>query len=170
MDQRVTRRALTSNGVDPKLAPAMSTKKRKASSLDRLVDTVARLRAPNGCPWDREQTHLSLIRFLREEARELEDAVRNGKAHEIEDELGDVLLQVLLHSQIAKESGLFDIEDVAESQLLKLKRRHPHVFGHKKFKTADQVLRNWASIKEEERQLRSRDVARRGLADRKAAG
>ena len=148
----------------------MPGKKRRLRSLDRLVNVVAKLRSPDGCPWDREQTHLSLIRFLREEARELEDAVRNGKAHEIEDELGDVLLQVLLHAQIAKENGIFDIEDVAESQLLKLKRRHPHVFGSRRFKTAEQVLRHWSAIKEDERRLRSRDVARRGLAERRAAG
>ena len=148
----------------------MPAKKRRPHSLDRLVEVVARLRSPGGCPWDREQTHLSLIRFLREEARELEDAVRNGKAHEIEDELGDVLLQVFLHAQIAKENGLFDIQDVAESQLLKLKRRHPHVFGSRQYKTAEQVVRHWSSIKEDERRMRSKDGVRRGLAERRAAG
>jgi uncharacterized protein YabN with tetrapyrrole methylase and pyrophosphatase domain len=88
-------------------------------------------------------------------------ALRRGKAHEIEDELGDLLLQVLLHSEIAKEKGRFDIQDVAKSQFLKLKRRHPHVFGHRRFKTAEEVLLNWDEIKVAERKLRRRDLARR---------
>ena len=161
-------RAKTTTATKTATATKTSDRRGRAASLNRLIATVARLRSPKGCPWDREQTHLSLIRFLREEARELEDAVRNGKAHEIEDELGDVLLQVLLHAEIAKENGLFDIQDVAESQLLKLKRRHPHVFGRKRFKTADDVRRNWHVIKEQERRLRYRDIARRGLEGRRA--
>ena len=129
--------------------------------LDRLVTLIARLRSPKGCPWDREQTHLSLIKHLREEAKELEAALKKGTWHEIEDELGDVLLQVLLHAQIAKENRLFDIQDVARSQFLKLKRRHPHVFGDARASTAEDVLRNWDEIKGRERTLRERDVRRR---------
>jgi tetrapyrrole methylase family protein/MazG family protein len=132
-----------------------------AKPVDRLIGIVARLRAPKGCPWDRKQTHVSLIKFLREEARELEDALRRGHWHEIEDELGDLLLQVLLHSQIAKEKGLFDIQDVAQSQYLKLVRRHPHVFGRRKLRTAAEVLDSWAEIKRKERSQRRRDVRRR---------
>ena len=129
--------------------------------FDELVSIIARLRAPKGCPWDRKQTHASLVKYLREEARELEAAIRKGEWHELEDELGDMLLQILLHAQISKEEGFFDIQDVARSQALKLKRRHPHVFGSRKFSTAGQVLRHWAEIKEKERKLRRKDVLRR---------
>lgn len=131
------------------------------SSLDRLAELVEKLRSPRGCPWDREQTHLSLIRFLREEAGELERALRKGEWHEIEDELGDVLLQIFLHAQIAKEKGQFDIQDVALSQYLKLVRRHPHVFGRKRLKTPQEVLEQWKDIKQRERAQRRKDLARR---------
>jgi uncharacterized protein YabN with tetrapyrrole methylase and pyrophosphatase domain len=98
---------------------------------------------------------------LREESRELEAALKRGQWHEIEDELGDVLLQVLLHAQIASEAGLFDIHDVALSQYRKLVRRHPHVFGRRRLKTAGEVLANWKSIKEKERDARRKDLKRR---------
>ncbi|MDD5655721.1 MAG: MazG nucleotide pyrophosphohydrolase domain-containing protein [Elusimicrobia bacterium] len=123
---------------------------------------MARLRSPRGCPWDRAQTHLSLIRFLRAESRELAAALRRGAWHEIEDELGDVLLQVLLHAQIESERGRFDIQDVARSQYRKLVRRHPHVFGGRKLSSAGAVLANWKTIKARERRQRGRDVAARG--------
>lgn len=130
--------------------------------LDRLVKLVTRLRSPKGgCPWDREQTHLTLIHFLREESKELEGALERGEWHDIEDELGDLLLQVLLHAQIKKEEGRFDIEDVARSQYLKLRRRHPHVFGRARYKTAAEVKADWASIKGRERKQRDRDIRRR---------
>jgi tetrapyrrole methylase family protein/MazG family protein len=132
-----------------------------AKPTDRLINLVARLRSPNGCPWDRKQTHVSLVKFLREEARELEAALLRGQWHEIEDELGDLLLQVLLHAQIAKEKGLFDIQDVALSQCRKLVRRHPHVFGRRKLRSAGEVLANWTDIKRKERSQRHRDVQRR---------
>lgn len=127
--------------------------------LDRLIAVIARLRAPGGCPWDREQTHRSLIRFLREESLELERALRRGRSREIEDELGDVLLQVLLHARIEEERGRSGIQDVARAQCRKLIRRHPHVFGKKRLKTADDVLRSWAELKRRERALRRRDRA-----------
>lgn len=126
--------------------------------LDRLVVLVAKLRSPGGCPWDRKQTHLSLIKHLREESREVEQALRKGRPEEIEDELGDLLLQVLLHSQIAKENGRFDIQDVARAQYRKLKRRHPHVFGKRKLASASAVRSNWKKIKAHERRLRARDL------------
>lgn len=129
--------------------------------FDQLVAVVARLRSPKGCPWDRKQTHRSLIKYLRLEAEELAQALRRGNPHEIEDELGDILLQVLLHARIAEEEGLFDVHDVARAQALKLRRRHPHVFGKARFKTAGEVLRNWKAVKERERRLRARDLARR---------
>ncbi|MBI5241989.1 MAG: hypothetical protein HY926_16065 [Elusimicrobia bacterium] len=122
---------------------------------------VARLRSPQGCLWDRKQTHASLIKVLREEARELEKALRRGEWHEIEDELGDLLLQVLLHAQIAREKGLFDIQDVALSQHRKLVRRHPHVFGRAKLRTAGEVLASWDEIKRRERGQRQKDLTRR---------
>ena len=136
--------------------------KKKTKSLDDLIAVIARLRSPKGCPWDRKQTHVSLIKYLREESKELERAIKKGVWHEIEDELGDLLLQVLLHARIAEERGRFDIQDVARSQALKLRRRHPHVFGSRKFKTAGDVVRNWDSIKVEERRLRAADVQERG--------
>lgn len=132
--------------------------------LVRLVSLVAHLRSPKGCPWDREQTHESLLRYLREEAVEVEQAIKGGSWHELEDELGDLLLQVLLHAQIAAERGQFDIEDVARAQYLKLKRRHPHVFGKRKFKTGAEVKLNWKQIKDAERALRARDLERRDRA------
>ena len=131
------------------------------SQLRKLAEVVAFLRGPKGCPWDRKQTHLSLIRYLREEAKELEKALKKGNWHEIEDELGDLLLNVMLHAQIESEKGRFDIDDVARSQALKLRRRHPHVFGAAKFRTADEVLRHWGTIKKGERALRDADVRRR---------
>lgn len=129
--------------------------------LERLLRTVAFLRSQRGCPWDRKQTHRSLIPYLREEARELEAALRGGDWHEIEDELGDLLLNILLHAQIAAEQGRFDIEDVARSQALKLRRRHPHVFADARYRTAGEVKRHWRRIKARERALRRRDVRRR---------
>jgi MazG family protein len=134
--------------------------------MGKLIGLVARLRSPQGCPWDRKQTHLSLIKFLHEESKELAVALRRGDWHEIEDELGDVLLQVLLHSQIAKEEGRFDIEDVALSQYRKLVRRHPHVFGRRKLQTADEVLASWKDIKKTERARRQQDLRRRSSGRR----
>ncbi|MBI4347494.1 MAG: hypothetical protein HY553_11605 [Elusimicrobia bacterium] len=135
--------------------------------MARLARLVAKLRSPTGCPWDRAQDHVSLIPYLKEEAREVEKALRRGEWHDIEDELGDLLLQILLHAQIEDEQGRFDLEDVARSQYLKLRRRHPHVFGGTKFKTPKEVLRNWDRIKSVERGRRAADVRRR-LARRRA--
>ena len=132
-----------------------------ARGLDQLKSVVARLRSPKGCPWDRKQTHRTLIPYLREEAEELEVALRRGRWHEMEDELGDILFHVMLHAKIAEENGHFSLEDVARSQALKLMRRHPHVFGDRRFKTAAEVLRHWQEVKTEERRLWDRDVSRR---------
>lgn len=129
--------------------------------LDRLVRLVTRLRSPKGCPWDREQTHESLIRYLKEEAKELVVALQRGRWEEIEDELGDLLLQVLLHAQIKDEERRFDIEDVARSQYLKLRRRHPHVFGGTRYSNAAEVLADWKTIKGKERLRRETDVRSR---------
>ncbi len=142
-----------------------------AKALDELKAVVARLRSPRGCPWDRKQTHRSLIPFLREESRELAVALKRGRWGEMEDELGDILFHVMLHAKIAEENGHFNLEDVARSQAVKLMRRHPHVFARdRKFDTADEVLRHWKEIKAEERVLRSRDVAARTRAAKKKRG
>ena len=139
-----------------------------AKDLDSLKAVVARLRSPRGCPWDREQTHRSLIPFLREESAELAAALKGGRWHEMEDELGDILFHVILHARIAEEKGLFTLEDVARSQALKLRRRHPHVFARdRRFDTAAEVLRHWKEIKSSERALRDRDVAKRSARARR---
>lgn len=140
-----------------------------AKALEQLKTVVARLRAKSGCPWDRKQTHRTLIPFLREESEELAAALKRGRWHEMEDELGDILFHVMLHAKIAEENGHFTLEDVARSQALKLTRRHPHVFARdRKFKNAEEVLAHWKSIKSEERALRDRDVAERSSRRRGA--
>jgi tetrapyrrole methylase family protein/MazG family protein len=113
------------------------------------VQVMARLREE--CPWDRKQTHESLVKNLIEETYELVEAITSGSEGQLEDELGDVLLQVLFHANIARQSGAFDIEDVAENLRQKLVRRHPHVFGTVEVEDADEVKQNWERIKETER-------------------
>lgn len=112
---------------------------------------VARLRAPDGCPWDREQDHLSLRKFLLEEAYEVYDALEHGSTPALAEELGDVLLQVVLHAQYAAEAGVFDMTDVHRAVMTKIVRRHPHVFGDVVANSAADVLRNWEQIKAGER-------------------
>jgi nucleoside triphosphate diphosphatase len=128
-------------------------------SLSRLVDIMARLRAPGGCPWDREQTMESLRPYLVEEAYEVLDAIDRGDLGGVRDELGDVLLQVLFHSEIAAESGHFRLADVARAIADKLVRRHPHVFADVTVQDADEVVRNWRRIKAEERRAAGRETA-----------
>ena len=111
----------------------------------------ARLRAPQGCPWDREQTHDSLRTYLVEETYEVLDAIEGGDARKFADELGDLLLQIVFHAQLASEAGRFDIADVIEQIYTKMVRRHPHVFGNVQAKTSAQVLKNWEQLKAEER-------------------
>jgi len=119
--------------------------------IDRLLSVVSRLRGEQGCPWDREQTLDSLKQYLVEECYELIDAIDGGAVHEHLDELGDVLLQVVLQSQIRKEEGAFEFEDVANRLADKLIRRHPHVFADVKADTSADVIRNWEAIKAQER-------------------
>ncbi|HYF93088.1 MAG TPA: nucleoside triphosphate pyrophosphohydrolase [Symbiobacteriaceae bacterium] len=120
--------------------------------LDPLVEVMARLRAPEGgCPWDREQTHDSLRKYLLEESYEVVEAIGRGDSEHICEELGDVLLQVAFHAQIARESGTFDMHDVVQVITEKLVRRHPHVFGDVEARTADDVTRNWEAIKRQEK-------------------
>ena len=120
-------------------------------ALARLVDMMARLRAPGGCPWDREQTHETLRPYLLEEAYEVLDAIDHGEPGALRDELGDLLLQVVFHAELAREAGAFSIADVATAIADKLERRHPHVFGDVAVRGADDVVRNWKQIKAEER-------------------
>lgn len=128
-------------------------------ALGALVEVVARLRGPGGCPWDRAQTHRTLVPYLIEEAYEAAEAVADGDAEEIRDELGDVLLQVLLHAQIEAEAGRHGIGEVADALRQKLVRRHPHVFGDGQAATADAVRVRWEEIKGQERRpLRERRV------------
>ncbi|MGH2407664.1 MAG: nucleoside triphosphate pyrophosphohydrolase [Candidatus Limnocylindrales bacterium] len=120
---------------------------------------AARLRAPDGCPWDREQTHQSLRRHLLEEAYEVHDALEAGSTPDLAGELGDLLLQVVLHAQYAAEAGVFDLTDVYRSIMAKIVRRHPHVFGDVVADSVGEVIRNWEAIKADERAER---VAERG--------
>lgn len=120
--------------------------------FEELVAVQARLRAPGGCPWDREQTHETLKTFLIEEAYEVLDALDNGNAKELSEELGDLLLQVLFHADLAREAGAFEISDVVIGTRDKMIRRHPHVFGDVTAETADDVLKNWAQLKAQEKQ------------------
>jgi MazG family protein len=120
------------------------------SALEDLRHTIARLRGPGGCPWDQEQTHATLVRCLIDEVSELIDTIDRNDLPHMREELGDVLLQVVFHAQLAEEAGKFDLEDVAREVNEKLIRRHPHVFGDGKLETAEQVLVQWDQIKARE--------------------
>ena len=136
----------------PNADTASPTHKRPGQLFEDLVALQAQLRAPGGCPWDREQTHHTLKTFLIEEAYEVLDALEKEDANELAAELGDLLLQILFHADIAREAGRFDIADVISAIHNKMVRRHPHVFGTVKAVTSDQVLKNWAQLKAEEKQ------------------
>ncbi len=116
-----------------------------------LREVIATLRAPDGCPWDREQTHTSLKRYLIEETHELLEAIEQADDEAVIEELGDVLLQVFLHAQIGEDEGYFAMEDVLEAIGAKMIRRHPHVFGDKTVTSADEVVKNWQAIKQKEK-------------------
>ena len=123
----------------------------KISEFQTLIDIVEKLRAPGGCPWDREQTHESLKRNLLEEAHEALEAIDGGDPSVLSEELGDLLVQIAFHADIARESGTFDMGDVVERINRKLIRRHPHVFADETVSDAREVERNWERIKAEER-------------------
>jgi tetrapyrrole methylase family protein/MazG family protein len=116
-----------------------------------LVEIIARLRGPDGCPWDKEQTHASLRANLLSECYEVLEALDKGDPAQLGEELGDLLLQIVLHAQIAKDGGEFEIGDVIESITAKIVRRHPHIFGTAKVKDAREVMHNWEALKKEER-------------------
>jgi uncharacterized protein YabN with tetrapyrrole methylase and pyrophosphatase domain len=124
---------------------------KKKPAISDLLQVMARLRSPRGCPWDREQTHLSLRWHAVEEVYELMDAIEAGDDHEMEEELGDLLLQVVFHCQLASERDAFDFDKVARHLTDKLIRRHPHVFGRLKVNSVDQVWANWEQIKRAEK-------------------
>ncbi len=126
-----------------------------AASLQRVAAIMARLRGPEGCPWDREQTFDSIKRHTLEETYEVFDAIERRAWPELKDELGDLLLQVLFYAQMAKEAGYFDLQDVAENLSEKLVRRHPHVFGDVVAADSGAVLRNWEQIKMDEKKAKS---------------
>ena len=124
-----------------------------SSELERLRETMDRLRSPGGCPWDAEQTHESLLKYLLEEAYEFIEAVESGDREAMREELGDVLLQVIFHARMAEEAseGSFNVEDVAKGVTDKLISRHPHVFGGVEVSGTEEVVQNWEKIKAAEK-------------------
>ncbi len=124
-------------------------------NLEKLIEIISILRSENGCKWDREQTHATLKRNMLEEAYEAVEAIDENNIEHLKEELGDVLLQVVLHSQIAKEYNEFTIEDVAKQISDKLIHRHPHVFGNIKVQSTDEILDNWEKLKKEEKPERT---------------
>jgi MazG family protein len=128
-----------------------STRLTAGEWFEKLAAVQARLRAPDGCPWDREQTHASLRTYLMEEAYEVLEALESGDDGKFAEEMGDLLLQIVFHSQIATEERRFTVSDVIREVHDKMVRRHPHVFGKKRAKDATEVLKNWEQVKKEER-------------------
>lgn len=124
---------------------------KKKAAIEDLLKVMAKLRSPKGCPWDREQDHMTLRRHAIEEVYELVDAIEARDDIEMAEELGDLLLQVVFHAQMAKERGAFDFEKVTRTLVEKLIRRHPHVFGTTKVKDVDEVWANWEKIKKAEK-------------------
>ncbi|MBQ8075665.1 MAG: MazG family protein [Oscillospiraceae bacterium] len=124
-------------------------------SIDQLKSVIARLRAKDGCPWDREQTHMSLKAACIEEAAEVVCGINvlkeTGNPENLKEELGDLLLQIVMHAQIAEEEGFFTLDDVAEGITEKMIRRHPHVFGDQQAGSSKEVMRNWEEIKAQEK-------------------
>jgi tetrapyrrole methylase family protein/MazG family protein len=131
--------------------------------LQELVQIMAQLRAPDGCPWDREQTHKSLVRYLVEETGEFLDALDDGDDIGMVDELGDLLLQIVFHARIAEEEGRFTIQDVARNECEKMLRRHPHVFGDAQADHPDAVVDQWEKIKQTEKGKEDRTSALDGV-------
>jgi tetrapyrrole methylase family protein / MazG family protein len=127
------------------------TEKRDGALFDRLVEIMATLRSPAGCPWDRAQDSTSLKPYLLEEAYEVLEALEQGTPHKLKDELGDLLFQVIFHAQLAHERGDFDVYDILAGTIAKMTRRHPHVFGSAAASTPKEALQNWEEIKRQEK-------------------
>jgi len=134
--------------------------------VDRLIEIIHKLRSPGGCPWDREQTHKSLLNCLLDETYEFFDAVEENDADMMKEELGDILLQVVFHADLGQETGAFDIEDVARGICEKLIKRHPHVFGDVKVSSSKEVLSNWEQIKKGEKGKEKRKYLVDGIPDK----
>jgi tetrapyrrole methylase family protein/MazG family protein len=126
--------------------------KKESDSFTALKKIIAKLRGPDGCPWDKKQTHASLKPYLVEESYEVLQALEDGTPQKLCEELGDLLLQIMLHAQIAAEAGQFNIDDVVRGISSKLIHRHPHVFGGRKVKDVVEVEQNWEALKQEERE------------------
>ena len=164
--RQITRRPKSARAKN-KIAKKASANPRFGKLFEDLVGLQIRLLAPNGCPWDREQTHESLRTYLIEEAYEVLDALESGDPDKFAEELGDLLLQIIFHSQLASQAGRFNVGDVIERVHTKMVRRHPHVFGTDKANSAADVLKNWEQLKAEERR---QDRVARGLSDADASG
>ena len=149
-----------STGVHASRDALRRTRPGTGKLFEKLVALQEQLLAPDGCPWDREQTHETLRTYLIEEAYEVLDALESGDADKFVEEMGDLLLQIIFHSELAARAGRFDVGDVIERVHTKMVRRHPHVFGKDKADTAAQVLKNWEHLKAEERRM---DRADRGM-------
>ncbi len=151
----------TKNGKNSRRRQAKPVERTQAAPgkwFEKLVAVQARLRAPDGCPWDREQTHESLRNYLIEEAYEVLEAMEGGNDDKFVEEMGDLLLQIVFHSQIAHERDRFTISDVIREIHDKMIRRHPHVFGERHAKDSAEVLRNWEQIKAEERRSKAEAI------------
>jgi tetrapyrrole methylase family protein/MazG family protein len=133
--------------------------------FERLVRLIAKLRAPGGCPWDREQTHQTLKPMTLEEAYEVLEAIDAGDPEELRSELGDLLLQVVFHADMAQEAGTFDVDGVVAAITDKMVRRHPHVFGEDDASTPAEVLRNWEALKAAERAAKGKDQGPASMLD-----
>ena len=131
---------------------------KKVEKFLKLVDILEQLRGEHGCPWDKKQTHSSLMKYLFEEANEYNEAVQEQDYDNMKEELGDVLLQIIFHAQIAKENNKFDIYDVLDTINEKMIRRHPHVFGNSKATTEEEIRAEWEKIKAEEKKRKNRGI------------
>jgi MazG family protein len=164
--KRKRRKAARRGGASNRARILISARDRAAGKwFEKLVALQARLRGPNGCPWDREQTHESLRKFLIEETYEVLDAMESGDPRKFSSELGDLLLQVVFHAILASESGSFTISDVIESVHTKMVRRHPHVFGDAKAGSSAAVLKSWEQIKAQERAAEGKASGAAAVAD-----
>ncbi|OQP03474.1 nucleoside triphosphate pyrophosphohydrolase [Geobacillus sp. 44B] len=165
-EERVTRvplyeldRVATLNNLTSVYVPPVRDEKLLYHRFETLRRVIATLRGPNGCPWDRKQTHASLKRYLLEETYELFEAIDDHDDDHMIEELGDVLLQVMLHAQIGEDEGMFSIDDVIRGITEKMIRRHPHVFGNVTVESAEQVVENWQRIKEKEKETNDEPVS-----------
>ena len=146
------------NNLTSVYVPPVKEEKLLNKEFSRLRQIIAELRGPNGCPWDKKQTHLSLRKYLIEECFELIEAINEDDVDHIIEELGDVLLQVMLHSQIGEDEGFFSIDDVIEGISAKMVRRHPHVFGDKEAESVDDVMKHWQQAKSLEHADRPKSI------------